>query len=98
MNLEGQVRERNLNPKNACLKRRPELPEGMAGALAGAFDQAQSRAQQGGGGGEHEPQVSLIYSSQNIDTIDLMIVLFHFSSEFNYIPKCNLIFKLQKRY
>ena len=27
MNLEGQVRERNLNPKNACLKRRPELQD-----------------------------------------------------------------------
>ena len=64
MNLEGQVRERNLNPKNACLKRRPELPEGMAGALAGAFDQAQSRAQ----GTEHEPQVrrkNTLYDKMN---------------------------------
>lgn len=52
MNLEGQVRDRNLNPKNAGLKR-PSLAEGMAGALAGMFEQEQSRAQ----GGEHEPQI-----------------------------------------
>ena len=51
MNLEGQVRERNLNPKNACLKRRPELPEG----LGDAFHQAASRAAAEQAG--HDPQV-----------------------------------------
>ena len=41
MNLEGQVRERNLNPKNACLKRRPELGEALA-----AFAESSQNGQQ----------------------------------------------------
>ena len=68
MNLEGQVRERNLNPKNACLKRRPELQESLS------FDQSQSRASE-----SHEPTVSFsqLFSS-NFQSLSLvkLIVLF----------------------
>ena len=57
MNLEGQVRERNLNPKNACLKRRPELPEGLGDAFQQAAT-AMAAAEQAGRG---DPQVCSLY-------------------------------------
>ncbi|KAL1132681.1 hypothetical protein AAG570_010633, partial [Ranatra chinensis] len=50
MSLEQQVRERNLNPKAACLKRREEekSEEGPTGKLGGHL---QAAAVAGGGGG-----------------------------------------------
>lgn len=48
--LEQQVRERNLNPKAACLKRR-EQDKSDDPALVGAFSQAGGPASGGGGGG-----------------------------------------------
>ena len=55
MSLEGQVRERNLNPKNAAMKRRPEIAETLQ--TLQAFAASEAFAAEANEAAQQEPQV-----------------------------------------
>ena len=54
MSLEGQVRERNLNPKNAAVKRRPEMEQALQSLQAFAAQAEMT----GNTESQQEPQVN----------------------------------------